>query len=302
MIRLAALAGVLTISFSAIFMRLASAAPATAAFWRAAYALPILLALWLMTRSQDDRDRRARVLAFASGLLLAVDLVLWQRAIDLIGASLSVVLANLQVVFVGAAAWILYRERPTALAVAFVPGILAGIVMISGVGRADSYGVDPVAGTLYGLGAAATYSGFLLVFRQSNRRHLVRPEGPLVDAMLGTLVGSLLAAPFDSGFSLAITWPQHGWLLALALLPQVIGWLLISFALPRLPALETSVLLLIQPVAGIVWARAIFDERLSALQWAGVGLVLCGVLVLTVAGTVKVDRVTPESAGDPAGS
>lgn len=304
MTRLAATAGVLTISFSAIFMRLASAAPATAAFWRVAYALPVLFLVRSITGSADGRDRGARALAFGAGLLLAVDLVLWQRSIDLIGASLGVVLANLQVVFVGSAAWVLHRERPSRVAFAVVPAILAGIALVSGLGREDSYGVDPVAGTLFGLGAAATYSGFLLVFRQSNRRHLVPPAGPLLDASTGALLGSLLAAPFDAGFTLAIEWPQHGWLLALALLPHVVGWLLISMALPRLAALETSVMLLIQPVAAIVWARMIFDERLSTTQWLGVALVLGGILVLTVLGTVRrsTDRVTSGSAAAPGAS
>jgi drug/metabolite transporter (DMT)-like permease len=294
MARLAALVGVITISFSAIFMRLASANPATAAFWRAAYALPVLIVAWLLVRSRDRRPFRSRVIAFVAGLFLALDLVLWQESIDRIGASLAVVLANLQVLFVGFLAWILHRERPTNTAFAVVPAVILGVVLISGLGRRDAYGIDPVAGVLFGVATAATYAGFLLLFRQSNRGHLAPTPGPLLDATLGAACGSLLMGLADPGFSMEITWPVHGWLLALGLLIQAFAWMLIAVALPRLPALETSVMLLLQPAGAIIWARLIFDEVFSVLQWMGIGLVLGGILILGRLGTVR-DELRPES-------
>ena len=131
---------------------------------------------------------------------------------------------------------------------------------------------------------ALTYAAFLLVFRQSNRRHLAPAPGPLLDATLGAVVGSLLLGLFDPGFTLAFSWPQHGWLIGLGLLIQSFGWLLITIALPRLAALETSVLLLLQPMLTIVWARLIFAEALSTIQWLGVAVVLGGILVLAMPG------------------
>jgi drug/metabolite transporter (DMT)-like permease len=47
--------------------------------------------------------------------------------------------------------------------------------------------------------------------------------------------------------------------------------------MPRLPAIETSILLLGQPVFAVVWGRMLFAERLSPLQWAGCAVVLIGV-------------------------
>lgn len=76
--------------------------------------------------------------------------------------------------------------------------------------------------------------------------------------------------------------------MALALVCQVTGWLLIATALPRLPALETSILLLAQPIGTLLLGLAIFDERLSTIQWAGVALVLAGISVLTLGRTVRV--------------
>ena len=70
------------------------------------------------------------------------------------------------------------------------------------------------------------------------------------------------------------TWPAHGWLLILALTSQVAGWLLIGYALPRLPAVETATIILLQPVLTMIWAVLIFSESPSAIQWVGAALVL----------------------------
>jgi drug/metabolite transporter (DMT)-like permease len=211
------------------------------------------------------------------------------------GAGLATVLANTQVVFVGVAAWVIYRERPTGLALATIPVVFGGVALISGLGRADAFGDDPLGGVAFGVVSGASYSVFLLVFRASNRE-LAPPAGPLLDATIGAAIGSLLSGAADPDFSFALTWPEHGWLLALAMVAQVGGWLLIAAALPRIPALETSVMLLLQPMATVLWASLIFAEDLSALQWTGVALVLGGVGTLTLRGSVERAAVAPAEA------
>ena len=292
MTRLAALLGVLSISFSAIFVRLADVSPTTAAFFRAAYAIPVLFLLWRLVHGQDYRSNESRAAAFASGLFLAMDLASWHQSIGLIGAGLATVLANVQVVFVGVVAWAIYRERPTGLALFTIPAVFGGVALMSGLGRPDAYGDDPLRGVVFGLLSAVAYALFLLVFRASNRG-LAPSAGPLLDATVGTAVGSLFLGLFDPGFDLGISWPAHGWLLALALVVQTGGWLFIAAALPRLPALETSVMLLFQPMATVLWGTLIFAEQLSVLQWAGVALVLGGVGALTLRGSVKPPVAAP---------
>ena len=281
MLHLLALLGVLSISFSAVFVRLAAVSPVTATFYRAAYALPVLAVLWLAQRRGDRRAIGERWVAVAAGVILAVDLSLWHESIAMLGAGLGTVIANVQVVFVAIAAWFLYRERPSSGRVAMIAIVLVGVALSSGLGRADAYGDRPIAGAAVGVLAGLSYAAFLLVYRYANRTPGPR-SGPLLDSTGGMAVGALATVPFDPRFTLTPHASAQLWLVLLALGSQVIGWLLIGTALPKLPAIETSVLLLGQPVFAVVWGVLIFGERLSALQWIGSVVVLAGVALLSV--------------------
>lgn len=299
MIHFLAVLGILGISFSAIFVKLAGVSPATAAFFRTAYAVPILYLLWLGVRKRDTRKSRQRWLAFGSGLFLGLDFALWHRSIDMIGAGPATVLANTQVVFVGVLGWLIYRERPSLLTLLTVPGVFVGVILLSGLGRPESYGAQPLAGTLLGVASGLAYTFFLVLFRASNRE-LAPASGPLLDATLGALVGSLFLGLLDGGLELAISWPAHGWLLALALVAQVVGWLLISTAMPRLPALETSVLLLLQPTATVIWGFLLLSEQLGGVQWLGTFIVIAGMGVLLTQDSI-VHPAPPDSESPPCG-
>ena len=49
------------------------------------------------------------------------------------------------------------------------------------------------------------------------------------------------------------TFPGHGWLIILAICCQVVGWMAITYALPRLPGAKTSFAVLLQPILTIIW-------------------------------------------------
>jgi len=190
------------------------------------------------------------------------------------------VLGNLQVVLVGLIAWMVLAERPAARTLAAAPIVFFGVVLISGAIGSGAYGDDPARGVLFGVLTAITYSGFILLLREAGR-DLRRPAGPLFDATAVAAVVSAIAGAAIGDVDLVPSWPAHGWLLLLALSSQVVGWLLISVSLPRLPAAITSVLLTIQPVCSVLLAIAIFGESPSVAQFAGVAVVVAGILVAT---------------------
>jgi drug/metabolite transporter (DMT)-like permease len=277
----AAVAGALCIAFSAIFVKLAESAPSTVAVFRCAWALPALgLLAWLEGRRHGPRGAKERGLAVLAGLFFAVDLISWHHAIDDVGAGLATVLGNLQVVFVGLIAWVALGERPENRLLAAVPIVLGGVVLISGAIGAGAYGEDPTLGVVYGLITALTYSGFILVLRRAGS-DLRQPAGPLFDATLSATVFALIGGALLGELDLTPGWEATGWLVTLALTSQVVGWLLISVSLPRLPAALTSVLLTVQPVGSVLLGVVLLSEDPSAFQYAGVGVVLAGIVVAT---------------------
>lgn len=298
--KLMALAGVTCISFAPIIVRVADAGDVTIAFFRALYAIPVLGILWWATRRKDTRPTRSRLIALLSGGFLGLDLTLWHASIGEIGAGLATVLVNMQVVFVATIAWVFFRERPARWSLGMLPVMLIGIVLISGLGAADAYGNDPARGTALGLLSAVFYASFVLLLRQSTRGHPSPPTGPVFDATVGTAIVTLfIGLAFAPDFDLAITWPLHGWLFLLAMLAQVIGWLLIALALPQLPALDASVLLLAQPMMAILWARLIFTEAMGLTQWVGVSLVLLGLLGFTLRESRRPRQETGKPVQEP---
>lgn len=272
-----AVLGALALAFSGILVRLAHVEPATAATLRCAYALP---ALALLARAESRRHGaptwRERRLAWAAGVFFAADLELWHHSIAAVGAGLSTVLANTQVVVVALAAWALLGERPAGRVLLGIPVVLGGVVLLSGVIGAGAYGDDPALGVVTGLGAAIAYAGFLLVLRAGSA-DLRRTAWPLFDATLTAALTSAAIGVALGELDPFPGWAAQGWLLLLALSAQVIAWLVIATSLPRLPAALASLLLLVQPGATVVAGMAILDERPSSLQLAGIAVVLGGI-------------------------
>jgi drug/metabolite transporter (DMT)-like permease len=274
----AALIGALSISMTGVLVRLADQPPATTGIFRCLYALaPLGVIAYVEARREGGMGWRRHGLAFLAGVCFATDLELWHHAILAVGAGLSTVVSNLQIVVVGVVAWAIHGERPEGRVAAAVPLALLGVFLISGVVGADEYGDDPVAGVVYSLLTAVAYSGFLLFIRAANR-DLRGAAGPLFWASAWCAAAmTLMGLALDE-----LAWPAAEpqlWLVLLALSAQVVGYLAIAYALPRLPAVVTSILLLAQPCLAVGLAALIVDEQPSWLQLSGVVLVLAGIVV-----------------------
>ena len=225
---LTAALGALCIASSGVLVRLASSSPVTVAVYRCLYALPVLGAItYLEARRVGGLPARSRNLAWAAGVFFALDLVFWHHSIDAVGAGLATVLGNLQVVIVGFAAWAILGERPHRTLFWAIPVVLAGVVLISGVVGEDAYGDDPALGVVFGGLTSLMYAGFILVLREGSR-DLRRVAGPLFHATLAAAVVAAAYGAFAGDVEWSPRWPEHGWLVVLALSAQVAGWLLIS--------------------------------------------------------------------------
>ncbi len=192
--------------------------------------------------------------------------MLWHYAIEEVGAGLATVLGNMQVVIVGVLAWALFHERLTRSSLFAIPVAMLGIVLISGVFEDGAYGDNPALGAFYGVLTGLAYSGFLLALRRSSDPR--RIAGPLFEATLASMIFvvpiGLVLGNLDFTPPLEATF----WLIVLALSSQVIGWLLISISLARLPTALTSVLL-DSPAAARGAVRGLAGRRAAFAPPAG---------------------------------
>jgi drug/metabolite transporter (DMT)-like permease len=310
----AAAAGAACISSSAVLMRLADTSASITALGRCGFALPVLGALAVAERRRGTPrlPSRNRWLARLAGLFLAGDLILWSHAITAIGAGLGTVVTNLQVLIISLLAWLILGERPRRSLVLASPVMLAGLALVGGLGGlggSGAYGTDPSLGVVYGIGVAILYAIYILILRQATSAGGTRPgrdaggtrtavAGVLFEATVGATVGSAVGGFAWHDFHLGHAWPTLGWLVLLALTSQVLGWLLITMSMPRLPAGMIGALLLVQPAGSVALSYVILGERPSALQLLGVALVLAGLLIAVSVGTAK----SPADAAAPAGA
>jgi drug/metabolite transporter (DMT)-like permease len=294
--------GAVAIAFSSILVRLSHASPSTAAIFRCAYAVPVLGWLaWREDRRLGPRSWKDRRWVVGAGVFFAIDLMLWHHSIADIGAGLGTVLANIQVVLVPLVAWAVLSERPGRRVLAALPIALLGVILISGVLEHGAYGRNPTRGTLFGIGAGIAYVGFLLLLRRGGA-DLRRPAGPLFDATAVAMVLCAAAGAIIGDARFVPVWPGAGWLITLALTSQVLGWLLITVSLPRLPAALTSLLLTIQPVGSVALAAIILGESPTGIQLLGVALVLVALLVATYRGADRMAALRRYAIAGASGS
>jgi len=297
---LIALAGAAVISFSPVFYIYSDTNPSTGAFFRMLYALPALGLLAFLVRKSDTRSSRMRWMAFGAGLLLAPDMLSYHISMIFIGIGIATLIGNSQVIIVTLVSWKLFDEKPNPAILISLPVVMIGLVLISGIADTEPYGRDPVKGVIFGIFTAFCYSAFLIVFRYCNK-DLAPVSSVQFDATAGAAIGLLVLGILPLS-RLAVepvdfqpTWPGHGWLMLLALLSQVGGWLAVAYALPRLPAAHTSFAILLQPVLTLVWGFLILNQDgHSTNQIIGIILVLAAIISVTIYGSAAPERATSE--------
>jgi drug/metabolite transporter (DMT)-like permease len=275
------LAGAGCLSASAVLVKVAAVDPATSAFLRCAIALVVLAPLaWRECRRVGGLSRRGVVVALVAGAALGADYAMWTRSIFDVGAGVSTVLINVQVVVLPLLGLLVDRERPSRRFVVACPVMLAGIVLISGVLEGGTVAANTVRGTVFGVLAGAAYALYLYLTRRQGKAEPGRTVTPLALATASAAVTSAALSPLSSGIHLGSI-PSGSWLamIALALLGQVLAWLFINSGSPHLPANQTAALLLTQPVVTVLLSLFLLAEVPSVLKVSGMVLVLASVAV-----------------------
>ncbi len=274
---LALAAGIVTVSFSAIFVRWAGAPGTITSFYRMTFAILVLTwPFYRGARSQGKLPRLGVRTAVLGGLFFAGDMALWSTGVVLSGATNPTMLANTAPVWVGLGALIFFKER---LSTRFWMGLIlamSGAVLILGLDalRGATLGI----GTLLGLMAAVFYGGYFLITQQGRESldSLTYTWLMTVSACIALLVlGVVLGHPF-TGYTVF----SFLNFLALGVVVQIFGWLAINYTQGYLPASIVATSMLAQPVVTAVLAVLLLGETLSPWQAMAGAMVLAGVYIV----------------------
>ena len=265
------IAGITAFSFSAALYKLSGAPPAVGSALRFAYGA-VFLAL-LAWRAGVLRPGPGFTPAASAGVLVGLEVVIWNEATRRIGAGPSTVIVNTASLWVMALTVIVLR-RPVGLRpVAGAAVVLGGLALLRGTGEHRL----ELGGIALAVLAAALYGAFILVFERavSAARDGISPV--LWSTVVAVPVSAACAVVLGESWHLGVG--QHAWLALLGVAVQACGWLLIARSLSSFSAVAVSVLLLFQPALAAVWGVAFLDERLIAIQVAGIAIVLVGVTI-----------------------
>lgn len=271
------LVGAVMISTSAPWVKVVDVGPTASAFYRMAIGgIGLILLCKLQGRAcWAGLSYALRLVPVA--VFFALDLYFWHRSILYIGPGLATILANFQVFVLALVGWLWFKER---VGLSFLAGVLAafaGIWMLVGV-EWGALGEQYRLGVIFGLMTAVAYSAFILSMRHAQGREatLSPPANlGLMSLICAALLGGLTLLEGQS-FSVpdARSWAA---LLAYGLLCQVVGWMLITRAMPRLPAALVGLFLLLQPALSMLWDIIFFARPTDRWDLLGAALVLAGI-------------------------
>ncbi len=269
------LLGILCISWSAIFVKLADVSGLSAAFYRMFIGLLGVLPIWFF-RKRKVISRKSFGMAFLCGVIFAFDIAVWNVSILMTKAAISTLLANLAPVWVGLGAIVFLKEKPGKV---FWIGTLIALL-----GVAVIVGFDQIYNSRLNIGhflavlASLFYACYLLLVRRG-RQDIDTVSFTMISMGSSAFVLLILAIIFKaplSGFTLS-SWQA---LVGVGLISQLGGWLAINYAIAHMPSTIASVSLLSQSVFTALIAVPLLGEHLTSMEVLGAVIVLSGIFLV----------------------
>lgn len=267
--------GALMIGFAPIAVRVSEVGPQATAFWRFAFALPIIL---LLARRFDGTlvaPASARGFLIAAGLCFGVDIAFWHAAITLTSVANATLLSNLTPIVVGVIGLVFFRER---IGRNVVMGGALGILGAACLAGA-SFSSDPgrLPGDALAMITAFWYGLYFVLIRQGRLS-----AGPFVASLWATSCALCVCLATTMWFEDRF-FPEtlQGWavLVGLGALVHALGQGAIVFALGRAPAALAAIVVLVQPVMASILGFVLFGEAFGLPDFLGAGLVLAGIWI-----------------------
>lgn len=241
----------------------------------------LFMAGWLVVHPRRRTEFRCGSLWFWSalaGLGVAGNFTLYFISVEHASVSIAAPLMYCAPVFVFVASFLLGLERPTLLKGIGIALVLIGVGLLTGIHDLEAAEIGPMA-IAAGLGAGAAYALFIFAFKFA----AARGSAPAVLAIAFLVLVAVLLVPAGPDQAAAAltssAWPLF---LALGILGAGVSFVLYVVGLRSAAPAIASVVAMVEPVAAAVFGVTVLGDRLTAMQYAGMGLVLIPVTLLAV--------------------
>ncbi len=226
--------------------------------------------------------RRDWALLVASGLILAVHFATWISALEYTSVLVAVVLGSTSPIFVPVLAMVFLREgAPRALLTGIVLTVVGGAVIGIGgdAGEAPTRPAPLLGGSL-AIVAAIAFAAYLVIGRHFRPRlHVV----PYVTTIYALAAAFLVVAVVATGAPvLGHSREAYLWLLAVGLIPQLIGHSSFNYALAYLSASHVGLVSRLEPVGSAALAAVVLEEWPRPLAITGAVITIAGVALGSV--------------------
>ena len=217
------------------------------------------------------------------GVAYAGTLILYVAGNKLTTAANTIFLQSTAPLYVMLLAPLLLRERARLADFVFAASLAGGMALFFvGTEPPRATAPDPAAGNLLGAAAGVCWAFTLLGLRWLGRMPRPGDADPAGSAVVaGNLIAFTICLPM--ALPVAASAPTDWLVVAYLGLFQIgLAYALMVRAVPHLPALETSLLLLVEPVLNALLAWLVHAERPAAWSLAGCTIILGATLVRTL--------------------
>ena len=271
------LVGVIALSTSAIFVRLANAPSSIAAFYRIFFSFLIVLPISLLKKSNRlevlSITKKEIILSVLAGFSLALHYFLWFQSLNFTSVASSTVIVTLQPLFSLIAGYFFFKERYTIIA------ILGFIIAIAGsfiIGWGDfQISSKALFGDLLAFIAAGLISMYFIIGQYARVRlsavNWIALSYFSAFIFLGIL-SYFINIPF-TGYS----YPTWIYLIALTLISTMLGQVVFTWLLKWFSATVISMTILGEAVGTCILGYFVLNESISLKQFIGIVLILLGI-------------------------
>ncbi|RNF40130.1 DMT family transporter [Planococcus salinus] len=218
---------------------------------------------------------------WAAAVFSALSMALFQpfffSAVQLTGVAIGTVVAiGSAPVITGLIEWSLFRKKPGRIwTIATACAILGCVLLFA---NKDAPTVNSL-GIALALGAGVSFAGYTILSKQVLERMEAVPAVAVLFSLSAVVLLPCLLF-FDLTF---ITASQNlAVLLYLGIAATTVAYILFSSGLKQIPSSSAVTLSLAEPLTASLLGVLVVGEVLNGVSWAGVALLLGGIIVLTI--------------------